>query len=151
MDVRLRSLGGLSALPDELLNVALLFLSDEADLVRLGSASRVLRVLCGEDALWAHFCLKDHVGAIVYKVRHDTTMCMHGAQVSPCQADEGNEVRSCMGHRPAPVSWGRHGSLLNQEGPLHGPQLWSSHGPAMAPSHAGGGLQSCNPPDRRWR
>ena len=83
MDVRLRSLGGLSALPDELLNVALLFLSDEADLVRLGSASRVLRVLCGEDALWAHFCLKDHVGAIVYKVRRDHVHAWYTGQTLP--------------------------------------------------------------------
>ena len=83
MDVRSRSLGGLSALPDELLNLALLSLTDEADLVRLGSASRVLRVLCGEDALWAHFCLKDHVGAIVYKVRRDHVHAWYTGQTLP--------------------------------------------------------------------
>ena len=57
MEVRARSLGSIHVLPDELINMILLFLADEADLVRLSSCSRVLHVLCCEEAIWAHFCL----------------------------------------------------------------------------------------------
>ena len=70
MDIRSLSLGDLAALPDFLVNNVLLFLTDEADLVRLGSVSRVLRVLCSEEMIWSHFCLTGHAGPLSFKVQY---------------------------------------------------------------------------------
>lgn len=70
MDIRSLSLGDFAALPDFLINNVLLFLADEADLVSLGSVSRVMRVLCSEEAIWSHFCLTGHTGQLSFMVSH---------------------------------------------------------------------------------
>jgi hypothetical protein len=61
------SLGSLSALPDELINAILLQLKED-DLARCSCTSRVLQILCYEDALWMHSYFRNHYGKIEYKV-----------------------------------------------------------------------------------
>ena len=69
VDVRSSSLGSISCLPDELINLMLLnHHLEEIDLARLSLVSRVWRVLACEDALWLHFCFRNHNGKITYLV-----------------------------------------------------------------------------------